>query len=113
MSTMVQDQLFSVAPERSLKQRLDALAHANEIRFARAQMKRDIKAGRLAAEGVLLEPPAHAESMKVLDLLLSMPKVGRVKANKTVTKCSVSPSKTLGGMTQRQRVELASWLRSR
>jgi hypothetical protein len=35
-----------------------------------------------------------------------MPKVGRVKANRVLTSARISPSKTLGGLTERQR---ASW----
>lgn len=101
---------YVVAPERSLAQRLDALAEANRIRTTRAQLKRDMKAGRAHGLGVLVDPPEWAETMRVLDLLMAMPKVGRVKANKALAKCRVSPSKTLGGMTERQRCELAAWL---
>ena len=43
----------SVAPERSLNQRMDALARANQIRVKRAQLKRDLKAGRFDGAAVL------------------------------------------------------------
>ncbi len=43
-------------------------------------------------------------------MLLALPKVGRVKATKTLDSCRVSPSKTFGGLTDRQRAELASRL---
>jgi hypothetical protein len=36
-----------MTPQRSLDQRMDALARANEIRIKRAQLKLDLKAGRL------------------------------------------------------------------
>ena len=36
------------APERSLVQRMEALQRANDIRSRRAQLKRDLKAGRQA-----------------------------------------------------------------
>lgn len=100
-----------VAPDRSLQQRRDALAVANEIRTQRKHLKRDLKAGRRTVVNVLLEVPVWAESMKVLDLLLATPKVGRVKANKALAQTRMSPSKTLGGMTMRQRTELVAWLR--
>jgi len=99
------------APERSLAQRRDALKRANEIRTKRARMKADIRAGRRSALTILGEPPAYVESMKVWDLLLAIPKVGRVKANKSLTQCRISPSKTIGGLSQRQRDELVSLLR--
>ena len=43
-------------------------------------------------------------------MLLAMPKYGQVKANKALTQCRISPSKTLGGLTERQRNELARHL---
>jgi hypothetical protein len=101
------------APERSLQQRRDALRVANEIRTGRAELKRDIKAGRVLVHDILLDPPEYTETMKVWDLLLSTPKYGRVKANKILQQCRISPSKTLGGMSQRQRLEIVSMLRRR
>lgn len=99
------------APERSLQQRMDALARANTIRTRRAQLKRDLKAGRKSIHDLLLEPPAFLETCKVFDLLLATPKYGRVKVNKVLVGCRISPSKTVGGMSQRQRTELVSMLR--
>lgn len=96
------------APERSLQQRMDALARANEVRTRRAQLKRDLKAGRVDVLDYLLEPPEWIETMKVFDLLLAVPKAGRVKVQKTLLQCRASMSKTVGGMSQRQRSELAS-----
>jgi hypothetical protein len=99
------------APERSMDQRMRALAHANEIRTRRAHLKRDIAAGRVSVYDVLLEPPEWAEQMKVGALLLAVPKYGRVKVNKVLNRCRISPSKTIGGMSRRQRAELVSMLR--
>jgi hypothetical protein len=101
----------SEAPERSLEQRMDALKRANEIRSARAQLKRDIKAGRRSIHDLLLEPPEYTETMKVFDALIVVPKYGRVKVNKLLQLCRISPSKTIGGLSQRQRTELVSMLR--
>lgn len=103
----------SAAPERSLTQRLDALERANEVRTKRAALKRDLHAGRKSILTVLTDPPAYVETAKVFDLLLSVPKYGRVKTNKVLTQCRVSPSKTVGGLSQRQRDELVSMIGSR
>jgi len=40
-----------------------------------------------------------------------VPKYGRVKVNKVLQQCRISPSKTIGGLSQRQRTELVSMLR--
>jgi hypothetical protein len=99
------------APERSLTQRMDALKRANEIRTRRARLKRDLKAGKVKIQGLLLDPPEYLQTAKVFDLLLAVPKYGRVKANRILNQCRISPSKTIGGLSQRQRNELVSFLR--
>jgi hypothetical protein len=99
------------APERSLVQRMEALERANQIRTRRAQLKRDLKGGRSSIHDLLLEPPEFVETAKVFDMLLAVPKYGRVKVNKVLVQCRISPSKTIGGLSQRQRTELVSMLR--
>jgi S13-like protein len=100
----------TVAPERSLLQRMDALQRANEIRTRRAQLKKDLKGGRVSIHTLLREPPDFVETAKVFDMLLAVPKYGRVKANKVLQQCRISPSKTIGGLSERQRSELVSLL---
>ena len=101
----------SAAPERSLVQRMDALQRANQIRTRRAQLKRDLKAGRVSIQDLLKNPPEYLETAKVFDMLLAVPKYGRVKVNKILVTCRISPSKTIGGLSERQRNELVSLLR--
>src|SRR2546430_17406832 len=96
----------STAPERSLNQRMDALARANQIRIKRAQLKRDLKAGRRTIHSLLLDPPDFVETAKVFDMLLAVPKYGRVKVNKILAHCPIAPSKTIGGLSQPQPSEL-------
>ena len=101
------------APERSLVQRMEALQRANDIRSRRAQLKRDLKAGRTPIHELLLDPPDYLQTAKVFDLLLAVPKYGRVKVNKILGQCRISPSKTLGGLSERQRGELVVLMRRR
>ncbi len=101
----------TTTPERSLIQRMDALQRANDIRSRRAQLKRDLKAGRISIHTLLLDPPDWVETAKVFDMLLAVPKYGRVKVNKILAQCRISPSKTIGGLSERQRAELVSMLR--
>lgn len=98
-------------PERSLIQRREALNRANRIRSERAILKGDIRAGRVVIHDLLLDPPEFIETAKVFDLLLAVPKLGRVKVNKILAQCRVSPSKTIGGLSPRQRTEIVSLLR--
>lgn len=99
------------APERSLDQRMEALKRANDIRTARAKLKKDLKASRANIQTILLDPPEYVLTAKVFDMLLAVPKYGRVKANRILNQCRISPSKTIGGLSERQRTELISYLR--
>lgn len=101
------------APERSLQQRMDALRHANEIRSYRAQVKREMKAGRRTIVDELVRVDELMATMKVFDLLLAVPKVGRVKVNKILQRERISPSKTVGGLSERQRLALVAALGGR
>lgn len=93
-----------VIPSRSLTQRLAALELANEIRFHRSQVKRELAAGRIHLSDLLDDP--MCETMRVWDAMVALPKIGRVKANRALVRMRISPSKALGGLSSRQRREL-------
>jgi hypothetical protein len=103
----------AAVPERTHDQRMRALRKANDIRTARAQLKRDLKAGKARIETLLLDPPEYVLSAKAIDMILAVPKYGRVKANRILSHCRISPSKTIGGLSERQRAELVVQLRRR
>ena len=97
--------------DRSLQQRRNALAKANTVRERRSRLKRDIKAGRCEVHQLLDEPPEYIETMKVVDLLLAMPHIGRVKADHALGLCKISAAKTVRGLSRRERRELLRHLR--
>ena len=99
------------APLRSLDQRMEALKRANDIRVRRAQLKKDLKDGRAHIESVLADPPEYVETAKVFDILMAVPKFGRVKATRFLTQARISQSKTVGGLSDRQRAELIGLFR--
>lgn len=105
--------MVAAVPERTAQQRQDALDRANEIRSYRAELKRELRRGARSAAAVLRDPETEVETMKVVDLLLAAPKVGRVKANKLLARSRISPTKTVGGLSARQRGELAAYLSGR
>ena len=47
---------------------------------------------------------------KVIDLLMAVPKRGKIKSARIMEQCRISPSKTLGGLSERQRTALLSIL---
>jgi len=97
---------LNIAPERSLDQRMDALRRANRVRSQRARLKVDLKRGSVTIAVVLRDPPDFLLTAKVIDLLMAAPKCGRVKSARIMEQCRVSPSKTVGGLSDRQRGEL-------
>jgi hypothetical protein len=90
---------------------MEALKRANNIRTQRAQLKRDLKAGKASIHSLLMDSPEYVQTAKVFDMLLAVPKYGRVKANRVLNQCRISPSKTIGGLSERQRAELVTQLR--
>ena len=98
-------------PGRSREQRLGALQQANEIRSARAKLKKDLASGKLELARVLAQPPACARTARVRDILLVLPKIGSVRAGRILAQAGIAHSKTLGGLTDRQRAELVDLFR--
>lgn len=101
----------AVVPSRSLEQRLSALKTANRIRTFRARKRLALKEAHpskaaLRVAAMIRQPPPEMRTIKMIDLLLWVPQVGRVKANKILVKLRISPSRTLGALSDRQRDEL-------
>jgi len=103
--------ILSKTPSRSLDQRLDALQRANQIRVSRAKLKRALKASEVTLDQVLVDPPAYVLTAKVYDMLMAVPRLGRVRASKLLAQCRISQSKTIGGLSERQRSELVELFR--
>jgi hypothetical protein len=91
-------------------QHLQALSRANEVRLARAELKRRVATGETTAGAVILESPWEAQSMSVADLLMSQRRWGITRCRKVLGQVPVSETKTVGSLTERQRRALASLL---
>ncbi len=88
-----------------------ALRQANQIRSGRAQLKKELASGRVRIEELLAQPPEFARTAKVYDLLVALPRIGPVRAARSLTRCRIAPSKTVGGLSERQRDELIGLFR--
>jgi hypothetical protein len=91
-------------------QRLRALERANEIRLARAELKRQIAYGKVSAADVILDPPTEADSWAIAELLLSQRRWGDTRCRKFLLRNQISETKVLGALTDRQRRLLAQQL---
>jgi hypothetical protein len=91
----------------SSPQHMQALARANEVRLARAALKRQVAAGTMEARDIVLEVPWEAESMSVSELLSAQRRWGRQRSRKLIVAAGLTETKRLGTMTERQRGILA------
>jgi hypothetical protein len=91
-------------------QRLRALARANEVRHARAELKRRIAEGDISAAEVVRESPPEARGWPVAELLMSQPNWGRVKCRAFLSRNQIGELKAVGKLTPRQRRLVVSQL---
>jgi hypothetical protein len=101
------------APVQTIDQRMDALHNANRIRLYRAGLKRDLRAGDRDLPLLLLNPPADLLNMKAYDLLRAAKGIGPTKANRLMIAARVAHTKTVGGLSRRQRQELVHLINTR
>lgn len=94
----------------AVPQHLRALQRANEVRLARAELKRRIAEGELDIAEVILDSPPEARSMAVADLLMSQHRWGQTRCRRFLAQIPMSEKKTIGSMTERQRRALVKML---
>jgi hypothetical protein len=92
---------------------MQALAHANKVRLARAALKRSIARGDMKAAEVIRDCPWETESMTLAELLTSQRRWGRTRSRKFLLALAMSENKRLGTLTQRQRHLLSNELEER
>src|SRR6186713_2383356 len=85
------------APLRSLDQRMEALKRANDIRVRRAQLKKDLKDGRVQIDGILMDPPEYVSTAKFFNMWMAVRKFGRFKAARLLNRGRISHSRTVAG----------------
>jgi hypothetical protein len=100
--------MTTTAPPRSDAERAEALALANVIRTQRATLKRRVRWEEAQLSDHLADPQPWLVGAPVWQLLLAMPHVGPVRARAWLDYCDISPRKTVGGMTERQRGALVA-----
>ena len=103
----------TIASSVEAPQHMRALQRANLVRLARAELKRSIARGDVAAAEVIRDCPWETESMTISELLTSQRRWGRTRARKFLMPLSLNENKQLGTLTPRQRMLLSAELASR
>jgi hypothetical protein len=99
------DATATIAPA---PQHMQALQRANEVRLARAELKRSVAEGGTTVGAVILACPWEAASMTIAELLLSQRRWGATRCSKFLSAIGMTETKTVGSMTDRQRRALAA-----
>jgi hypothetical protein len=99
------DATATIAPA---PQHMQALRRANEVRLARAALKRRVAEGRTTVGAVILACPWEAASMTIAELLLSQRRWGATRCTRFLAETGMTETKTVGSMTERQRRALVS-----
>jgi hypothetical protein len=102
------DATATMAPARP--QHMQALQRANEVRLARAELKRRVGDGAITVAEVIVECPWEAASMTIAELLTSQRRWGATRCSKFLASIGLPETKTVGSMTERQRSVLAAAL---
>ncbi len=97
-------------PQLTDEQRRAALVKAAEARRVRAEMKNLLKMGSISMSELLVQSDDEVilAKMKVLAVLESLPKLGKVKARRTMEEVGISESRRLRGLGTQQRAELVA-----
>jgi hypothetical protein len=94
-------------PTLTEEQRREALAKAAEARKQRAQIKGELKSGKLSLGDLLSKSGDDiVGKMKVSTVLESLPGVGKVRATKIMEELDISATRRIRGLGAKQREQL-------
>ena len=96
------------APKMTDEQRAAALARAAEARRVRAEIKQLLKTGSLNLEDVFAraEEDDLVGGIKVFAVVLSMPKMGKIKTIRLLEDLRIAENRRLRALTPRQKADL-------
>ncbi|MFD3537775.1 integration host factor, actinobacterial type [Streptomyces sp. NPDC058664] len=100
---------MGAVPQLSDAQRRAALGKAITARRERAEVREALKQGRMSLHEALAGDSEAMRKMPVRALLQSLPRIGRVRAQRLLAEMEIAPSRRLGGLGPRQRQRLAEW----
>ena len=93
-------------PILTAEEKRKALEKAQAMRKARADLRDKLKNGELKLEDVIGKEDPVVARMKVSYLLKSLPRVGKVKADKIMEEVGINESRRVQGLGKRQKQAL-------
>jgi DNA uptake protein ComE-like DNA-binding protein len=103
---------MATPPQLNPEQRAAALAKAAEARAARAELKSKLKMGTVTLRDALAAADTDnvVGKLKVINLLESLPGVGKVKARKVMDEIGIADTRRVRGLGSQQRQALLDQL---
>ena len=83
------------------EQQMKALEQANTVRFAAADVKRELRDGRLLLGDALWDD--RAQSVVLRTLLMTRDRVGPVRVDRLLRRLEINGHKRVGDLTERQK----------
>lgn len=94
-------------PKLSPEERKQALQKAQQIRSQRMEVRKELKAGKLALADVLNNDGNEIYAkMRVKYLLESLPQVGKITAQKVMEEIGIDDARRVQGLGSRQKAQL-------
>lgn len=98
-------------PQLTPEERKAALEKAKAARIKRAEIRDDLKSGKLTLEKVLgMKDDPVVGRMKVSTLIETLPGYGKAKAEKVMAELHIAESRRLRGLGERQEASLLECL---
>lgn len=82
---------------------MQALERANDVRLARAYLKRQIAAGETTVQEILADPPPEIANMTIAELLLAQHRWGSQRMRQFLKALGISELRPVGRLTERER----------
>lgn len=94
-------------PQLTQEERKAALEKAKAARIKRAQVREDLKSGKITIEQALaMKNDPVVGRMKVVTLIETLPGYGKAKAEKVMAEVHIAESRRLRGLGERQQAAL-------
>lgn len=97
---------MALPPQISPEARAAALEKAGEARRARAELKTKLKMGSTTLRDVLASTDEVVRKTKVLTILESLPKLGKVKARRLMDEVGIADTRRVQGLGEQQKIRL-------
>lgn len=92
---------------------VEPLRQANEIRLKRAELKRQLRAGKVPFDQILFSPPEWLEDAPIGEMMRALRGIGRTKVGKALAYTHLSWTRTFAGTPLAQRKRLDDYMRER